>query len=859
MRITKLNIYGFGKWVDQSFDIDDHLQIVTGANEAGKTTIIEFIKSVFFGFLDKRQARHGQYVPKETSSYGGEIEFTHDGKHYRVKRTELTKGGKVELFDLDSDTQLTREDFETLISPMDRQTFDNLYYFSKFNEDSFYKLSEEELRQQIQQVGVIGADKLFALSKDYEKQASAYYLPRGRKQVIIKQLHEYDDLAARVDDAKNNFGEYQELSSRELELQTSKKQIDDKLKKVQTNHQQLSDQAGVIPLINSLNELPKYTEADFREGFQQADMEKMTALRTEVSHTSTEVENSRQKLAGMTVEETPAAKFYNQNQDQIVQLLDKLPSVEQQANRVDYLNSDVAQLTEQRGQILSELNLGETSPAPIAFNNDDINRVNQLLNQRELAKQAEERKRSQPEPDVKPAKTVKSPILLGVGAVALILGIVMTKWWLAGIALVPIIAAFLIEFPSQPEQQAEPQNVEPEIDLGSVERQLAEIREQYHLDSIPAEEWIQAQSSISRLKDTTAKLQQTRTDAEQTVNGVIEYLNQWQFAADWIPMKKTTSSLTSDLDGIKSRTNKWHDESIKVQEQKKQLVDRQTSLSEKTDRLKKLQQQLSQFLADRQLVKEADFQTVYEEQNKIHNVVNQRQMLEQRIKSTNVVVPKDARLEEIQAKMNEDKIEISKLQSESHQVDSELTNTGIRIKQLIKNGEYHDLRQQQANLKSEILDSVSRYVALSLSQKFIIKVLDIASKGRLPRVLNDAQKYFAILTNHNYKEIKFGDKKITVTRSDNTKFEINELSRGTLAQLYMALVLALAINFSDQYPMPMIIDDGFVDFDQSRTKAAYELISELAKSTQVLYFTTRTIENEFTQQTLNLDELQEEN
>ena len=50
MKINKLEVLGYGKWRDVSFDFnDDNLQIIFGNNEAGKTTLLSLIKGILFG------------------------------------------------------------------------------------------------------------------------------------------------------------------------------------------------------------------------------------------------------------------------------------------------------------------------------------------------------------------------------------------------------------------------------------------------------------------------------------------------------------------------------------------------------------------------------------------------------------------------------------------------------------------------------------------------------------------------------------------------------------------------------------------------------------------------------------------
>ena len=48
MKIKTLEIYGYGKWVNQKFELGDQLQLFYGKNEAGKSTLQSFIRSMLF-------------------------------------------------------------------------------------------------------------------------------------------------------------------------------------------------------------------------------------------------------------------------------------------------------------------------------------------------------------------------------------------------------------------------------------------------------------------------------------------------------------------------------------------------------------------------------------------------------------------------------------------------------------------------------------------------------------------------------------------------------------------------------------------------------------------------------------------
>ena len=54
MIIKKINIVGFGKLSDFSLDFTSGSNVVYGKNEDGKTTIMAFIKMMFYGTTSKQ-------------------------------------------------------------------------------------------------------------------------------------------------------------------------------------------------------------------------------------------------------------------------------------------------------------------------------------------------------------------------------------------------------------------------------------------------------------------------------------------------------------------------------------------------------------------------------------------------------------------------------------------------------------------------------------------------------------------------------------------------------------------------------------------------------------------------------------
>ena len=69
---------------------------------------------------------------------------------------------------------------------------------------------------------------------------------------------------------------------------------------------------------------------------------------------------------------------------------------------------------------------------------------------------------------------------------------------------------------------------------------------------------------------------------------------------------------------------------------------------------------------------------------------------------------------------------------------------------------------------------------------------------------------------------------------------VEELSQGTLDQVYLAARLGLVRLVTQDRRPPLIFDDPFVTFDDDRAASAVTILRELAADFQVIYLTTST-------------------
>ena len=161
----------------------------------------------------------------------------------------------------------------------------------------------------------------------------------------------------------------------------------------------------------------------------------------------------------------------------------------------------------------------------------------------------------------------------------------------------------------------------------------------------------------------------------------------------------------------------------------------------------------------------------------------------------------------------------------------------VEIRGLAADGTLPELEQRAANLAARIWQEAQRWTTYQLTAQWINQALILASADRYPAIIKAAEEFFATLTNQRYTKILLNEEGVAVLTAGQERFAVEELSTGTAEQLYVALRLGFISVMSDQVSLPIIIDDGFVNFDYLRKERVLAILTRLARHNQVLYFT----------------------
>jgi uncharacterized protein YhaN len=149
---------------------------------------------------------------------------------------------------------------------------------------------------------------------------------------------------------------------------------------------------------------------------------------------------------------------------------------------------------------------------------------------------------------------------------------------------------------------------------------------------------------------------------------------------------------------------------------------------------------------------------------------------------------------------------------------------------------------RQASL-AEITEIAERYVRLRSAIVLLQWAIDRYRREKQAPILKRAGALFTILTCGSFQTLRLefdelDNVQLAGIRKDGRQVPVSGMSTGTADQLYLALRLAAVEDYLERAePMPFIADDLFINFDDKRSAAGFSVLSELAKKTQVLFFT----------------------
>ena len=215
MKIRGWFIDGFGIFRDYEVrELSDGLTVLYGPNEAGKSTLLWFIRGVLFGFPDGRSGRP-QYVPVLGGRHGGRVFVAGSGGEYVIDRAAGRRGACVVTGP--GQRAVTPEELEDLLGGADDRLFRSVFAFSLAELESLDSLAGNGVRERIFSAGVAGAGRSAReVIRTLNERAARLVKHHGQARVN-NLVAELDRLRRRTDEARQAACEYADRVEEELQ------------------------------------------------------------------------------------------------------------------------------------------------------------------------------------------------------------------------------------------------------------------------------------------------------------------------------------------------------------------------------------------------------------------------------------------------------------------------------------------------------------------------------------------------------------------------------------------------------------------------------------------------------------------
>lgn len=211
MKIQALHVDSFGIFRDlRLMQLPRGLVLFQGDNEAGKSTLLWFLRGLLFGFPDGR-SRDPRYVLADSVAHGGRIEVVADnGDEYTIARHGTRGSGELVVADSQG-VNCGEETLRSLLGSTTVQLYRSVYAFSLAELHSLESLQAEGVRGAI--YGAAAGTALLALPqalRTIDARLEEIYRPRGQKQEINQRLAKLESIAENLRGAFQGIGQFDE-------------------------------------------------------------------------------------------------------------------------------------------------------------------------------------------------------------------------------------------------------------------------------------------------------------------------------------------------------------------------------------------------------------------------------------------------------------------------------------------------------------------------------------------------------------------------------------------------------------------------------------------------------------------------
>ncbi|WP_443789965.1 ATP-binding protein, partial [Dialister succinatiphilus] len=187
---------------------------------------------------------------------------------------------------------------------------------------------------------------------------------------------------------------------------------------------------------------------------------------------------------------------------------------------------------------------------------------------------------------------------------------------------------------------------------------------------------------------------------------------------------------------------------------------------------------------------------------------------------------------ELSRKVEEETKELGELQRSQGAIDNE-------IFRLAGDDSMTAALQKKEKIEAELQSALEEWLTLMYTEELLTRAQSIYESGRQPEIMKMANEFLKDMTMGKYAlHISDNGKDIYIEDSMHGVKTEKIWSSGTGDQVYLAIRLAMALSFGEHIePLPIVLDDIFVRFDEKRQRETLRFLMDLGKKQQIFLFT----------------------
>lgn len=889
MFIKELNLKSFGKFFHKNVSLKNGINLIYGNNEAGKSTIHNFIEAMLYGFKNNKdkydEALFKKYRPWNNDLFNGAMTLEDGDCEYIIRRDFKNKETTFVKKEASSISEEPINDYKQDIEigdylfDINKSTFANTLSIKQLGNST-----NEELAAEVK-------EKILNLSQTKDETISV--------EKIIKKLNAIKDEAgdinnpksilsqyiARVNELKQNKDKAIDAKKYTLHLAMEKRKLMNKISDIDREISDINKELDVYKLsvlsskkakVDQIyeeidvikKELLQYGEGnnigidEYEEAVKLLTIlkqmrEEKASLEEEMIAINTEMVRLERDPAcsisadGFVVKINLDYKTYVENNDKISKLQEK---VNLGIEHIKSFNTDeIAEFTEAYDKVSN--------------NEQQINRINNLLNDS--------------------SKNIIKKIIKGLNArkVVSIVFAILFMLLAGGVAyaayyfgvdeyyfgsLVAIISIILFAFAAKTNKK-----------ISGLKREIEAIDEEQKnlkqvLESCVSENkkvlLEKGCETIGKLKEKCEYYLSLKTVVEEKIK-LLEYdkdslktaIKTQKILEDDLLNKLSKFNLHDITDESLQKLNKLVLEKDKIVQEltrKSALLDKLGQNHQKLEKELEFEEKRFNIILTSNNIKNLDeFKTLINNNYKIAQLKDKISNLERVIENIlenytyeeivektkdlleneeNDVAIKKVSQEDKQKEIHEKEEAKALLRKEIEKIDKEIDSIEDVSKRLCEIEEEIDFYQDKIELNNE------KIKVANIAIENIMLISDYIRGDFMPLLKNAISENFSYVTSGRYKEVLIDeDMNISVISADNNEIvNINSLSGGTLDQLYISLRLGISSLISNNKKIPLILDDSFIQYDEERLEKSLEILDKEKNRRQVILFTCQKREKE---------------